>query len=235
MKKSYFLLVAVLLIGIAAVAVPLFTPFSLEPYGGWGLIATVLIVLVIASFFFKFDETATSSREVALVAMLGTVSAVLRLPFAALPSVQPCTYLIICTGYVFGPVAGFMVGAITALVSNFFLGQGPWTIYQMFAWGMAGISAAYIRQIHLNKSGLVVFGIIWGYLFGWIVNLYFWVSFVYPLTLKTFLVTQFNSIWFDTLHAISNGIFLGLLGTRTIAILDRLKKRFKWSLVESGS
>ncbi|MBI4282903.1 MAG: ECF transporter S component [Chloroflexi bacterium] len=231
MRKSHLCLAVILLIGIAVVVVPLFTTFSLDRVGGWGLLATLLILLAIAAFFFEFEAAAVSSREVALVAILGTMSAVLRIPFAAIPSVQPSTYLIICSGYVFGPIAGFMVGAVTALVSNFFLGQGPWTVYQMFAWGLAGVSAAYARRLHLNKLGLVVFGVIWGYVFGWLVNIWFWASFVYPLTWQTFLVTQLNSLWFDTFHAISNALFLGLLGTKTIAILDRFKKRFKWSFV----
>ena len=233
MRKSHLLLMIMLLVGVAAFAAPLFTSFSLDQVGGWGLIAALLIVLIVVAFFFEFETTAVSSKEIALVAMLGTISAVLRVPFAAIPSVQPCTYLIICSGYVFGPVAGFMVGAVTPLVSNFFLGQGPWTVYQMFAWGLAGVSAAYAGRFHLNRVGLAIFGTIWGYIFGWIVNVWFWTSFIYPLTFQTFLVTQLNSLWFDTFHAIGNAIFLGVLGSKTIAILDRFEKRFKWSSVDS--
>jgi energy-coupling factor transport system substrate-specific component len=192
----------------------------------WGLMATILVILAIIAFFFEFEAAAVSSKEIALVAMLGTISAVLRVPFAAIPGVQPCTYLIICSGYVFGPVAGFMVGAITALVSNFFLGQGPWTPYQMLAWGLVGVTAAYLRRFNLNTKWLVAFGIIWGYVFGWIMNVWFWAAFIYPLTLKTFIVAQLNSVWFDTFHAIGNAIFLGVFGTKTIAILQRFKLRF---------
>ncbi len=231
MRKSHIFLMIILLVAMAAFTVPQFTSFPLDRVGGWGLIAALLIALIVVAFFFELESTAVSSKEIALVAMLGTISAVLRVPFAAIPSVQPCTYLIICSGYVFGPVAGFMVGAITALVSNFFLGQGPWTTFQVFAWGLAGVSAAYARRLRLNKWGLAVLGIIWGYVFGWIVNVWFWTSFVYPLTFQTFLVTQLNSLWFDTFHAIGNAIFLGLLGLKTIAILERFKRRFNWSFL----
>jgi len=123
-----------------------------------------------------------------------------------------------------------MVGAVTALVSNFFLGQGPWTPYQMFAWGLVGVSAAYIRRFKLGRIWLIIFGTIWGYLYGWIMNTWFWVSFIYPLTFRTFIVYQLNSIWFDTFHAIGNAIFLGLFGMKTILILERFKKRFNWRL-----
>ena len=233
MRKSYFFLALILVTGVTAFIIPLFPQSPLNNIMNWGLTATILVILAIVAFFFEFEAAAISAKEIALVAMLGTISAVSRVPFAAIPNVQPCTYLIICSGYVFGPVAGFMVGAITALVSNFFLGQGPWTPYQMFAWGLVGVSAAYIRRFDLGRIWLIIFGAIWGYLYGWIVNIWFWVSFIYPLTSRTFFVYQLNSIWFDTFHAIGNAIFLGLFGMKTIAILERFRKRFNWSLLDA--
>ena len=226
MKKSHILLGLILVIGAAAFAVAAFDFPPFDSWLNWGVIATILVILAIAAFFAEFESAAVTSKEIALIAMLGTVSAVMRIPFAAVPSVQPCTYLIICTGYVFGPVAGFTVGAITALVSNFFLGQGPWTLYQMIAWGLAGVSAGYLRRFPVNRGLLIAFGLLWGYLFGWITNIWFWVTFIYPLNLNTFILTQGSTIWFDTLHAIANALFLGTLGMKTIAILERFKNRF---------
>lgn len=226
MRRSYFFLALILLAGIAAFVAPVFPQTPLEIFSNWGLTATVVVTLAVIAFFFEFESTAVSSKEIALIAMLGTISAVSRIPFAVIPNVQPCTYLIICSGYVFGPVAGFMVGAITALVSNFFLGQGPWTLYQMFAWGLAGVSAAYLRRFGLGRISLIIFGAIWGYLYGWIMNTWYWASFIYPLTLKTFLTYQLTSIWFDTFHALGNVVFLGFFGTKTVAILQRFKRRF---------
>ena len=235
MRKSYFFLALILVTGVTAFIIPLFPQSPLNNIMNWGLTATILVILAIVAFFFEFEAAAISAKEIALVAMLGTISAVSRVPFAAIPNVQPCTYLIICSGYVFGPVAGFMVGAVTALVSNFFLGQGPWTPYQMFAWGLAGVSAAYIRRFKPGRMWLITFGIIWGYLYGWIMNVWYWVAFIYPLTLKTYLVYQLTSIWFDTLHAIGNALLLGLFGMKTIAILERFKQRFSWRLLSSTS
>ena len=230
MKKSRLFLALIFMIGLAAILIPMFCSGSSSGLVNWGLAATILVTLAIIAFFFEFEAAAISSKEIALVAMLGTISAVLRIPFAAIPSVQPSTYLVICSGYVFGPVAGFMVGAITALVSNFFLGQGPWTPYQMLAWGLLGVAAAYLRRFNLGRMWLVIFGIVGGYLYGWIINTWYWASFIYPLTLRTFWVYQLNSIWFDTFHAIGNAVFLGLFGMKTIDILERFKRRFNWRL-----
>ena len=226
MRRSYLFLALILVTGIAAFVAPLFPQTPMEFFLNWGVTATVVVILAILAFFFEFEAIALSSKEIALIAMLGTISAVSRVPFAVIPNVQPCTYLIICSGYVFGPVAGFMVGAMTALVSNFFLGQGPWTLYQMFAWGLAGVSAAYLRRFDLGKTSLIILGVIWGYLYGWIMNTWFWASFIYPLTFRTFLTYQLTSIWFDTFHALGNAIFLGFFGAKTITILQRFKRRF---------
>lgn len=235
MRKSYVCLGLIFVVCIACFVIPLFPSCPLNALMNWGLVAVTLVILTTAAFYFEFEVVALSSKEIALVSMLGTISAVLRVPFAAIPGVQPCTFLVICSGYVFGPVAGFMVGAMTALISNFFLGQGPWTPFQMFAWGMVGVSAAYIRRFNLGRTWLVIFGIVCGYLYGVIINTWFWASFVYPLTLRTFIVTQLNSMWFDTFHAIGNAIFLGLFGIKTIAILERFRKRFNWGLSSEPS
>jgi energy-coupling factor transport system substrate-specific component len=228
MKPRYVFLAIISGLGAAAFIAPILSPSPLDILQNWGLTSAVLVALIIGAFFFEFETKATGAKEIAMVSILGTVSAVVRIPFAAIPSVQPCTYLIICSGYVFGPLAGFMVGAITALVSNFFLGQGPWTIYQMFAWGMSGVTASYLKRLNPGRRGLVAFGIAWGYIFGAIVNLWFWAAFIYPLTPRTFLISLLNSLWFDTAHAVANAIFMGLWAKKTIGILERFHKRFQW-------
>jgi hypothetical protein len=94
----------------------------------------------------------------------------------------------------------------------FFLGHGPWTIYQIIAWRLAGLSAGYLSKFLINSMILVVFGIVWDYLYGCITNIWYWTPFIYPLTLKTLALTQINTLWFDTFHAISNVVFLAVLG-----------------------
>ncbi len=228
MRKSHICLALIFLVGIAVFVIPALPSSPIDPSANWGLISGVLVLLAVAAFFFEFESYALSSKELALVSMLGTMSAVLRIPFVALPNVQPSTYLIICSGYVFGPVAGFMVGAMTPLISNLFLGMGPWTPYQMFAWGLAGVSAAYFKRLGPNRVWLTLFAILWGYVYGVIMDTWFWATFVYPLTLRTFIVTKTSGLWLDTFHAIGNGILFSLFGMRTISILERFRKRFNF-------
>ena len=200
----------------------------------WTLIVVGGATTVVLAFAVRFESSGMHARVLAIVALLGALSALFRVPFAAIPNLQPSTYLVICSGYVFGPVAGFLVGALTAIVSNFFLGQGPWTLFQVLAWGLAGASAVVLRRLSLRTRWLVLAGIVWGFLFGIIMNTWTWVAFVYPLTLRTFIVTWIASIPFDAMHAAGNALFLGLLGVRTIRILERYNARFSWVWLGDG-
>lgn len=183
--------------------------------------------LVLASCYLLLAAT-LSSKEVAVVATMATLSAAGRVAFAAIPSVQPSTVLVIISGYVFGPGAGFLVGATTALVSNFFLGQGPWTIWQMLAWGAVGASAGLLGRIvgNIGAPLLAVFAAAAGLVFSALMNVWFWLSFVYPHTAATLGAAFATSLWFDILHAVGNVVFALLIGPRAIKILAGFKSRF---------
>ena len=80
-----------------------------------------------------------------LVATLAAVAAAGRVLFAAVPGVQPVTVIVVAAGAALGARAGFATGALAALASNFFLGQGPWTPWQMLGWGACGLAGARAR------------------------------------------------------------------------------------------
>ena len=240
LKKSYLLITAALLLALFNMVIPIMsTELSRSVTSSWSLMTLVIVVLIIAAFLVEFEEKQISAKQISLIAMLGTISAAARVPFAAIPNVQPCTYLIICSGIVFGPTAGFMVGAVTAAVSNIFLGQGPWTLFQILGWGLAGLTSGLLFNtsskggtLLKSKVFLAAYGVLWGYLFGWILNTWHWLTYIYPLTWKTFLFTQATSFGFDTMHALGNVVFLLVLGPKTITMLDRYKKRFEVHIID---
>lgn len=197
----------------------------------WGLLTTALMLTFLIFAYLGFERGALSSREIGLIAVLGTVTAVARLPFAAIPNFQPVTFMVIVSGFVFGPGAGFMVGSTAALVSNFFLGHGPWTLWQMLGWGLAGISAGLLRKLRprIGTAGMTLFCFAWGYLYGWIINLWFWTGFLHPLNWKSLLAACAASFWFDTLHALGNAVFYLTLGRRIIKILERFRKKITFT------
>jgi energy-coupling factor transport system substrate-specific component len=136
---------------------------------------------------------------------------------------------------VFGPLAGFIIGSTAAFVSNFFLGHGPWTPWQMLAWGLAGLCGGLLFQGKTPSRWLFTFvAFFWGFIFGWILNFWHWLTFVYPLTLHSFLATMATGIAFDFMHALSNAFFMMFLGPEVGTILRRYKRRLSfYSLPET--
>ncbi|MEW6623338.1 MAG: ECF transporter S component [Bacillota bacterium] len=194
---------------------------------GWSLYSLLIVTISLIIVYLWYDKRDVSAKEIALIATLAALAGLSRVPFAGIPSVQPTTFLVIITGYVFGAGPGFMVGSLAAFVSNLFLGHGPWTPWQMVGWGLAGICGGLIgRWKPANyKLPLNVLALIWGFLFGWLLNIWHWLTFVYPLTLKSFIAVQLTSVWFDFMHALGNVLFMYFLGPDLIKILNRFKRR----------
>lgn len=184
--------------------------------------------LTMIPFFARFEVRKISSREIVILAILAAIAAVSRVPFAPLPSVQPTSFVIIITGLVFGAESGFIVGAVAAIVSNIFLGQGPWTPWQMYAWGMIGMAAGLFRNTWWMKQmwGKLLFGFVWGYLFGWFMNLWIIVSAIENFTWEFFISIYVASIYFDLAHALSNVFFLLVFSSSWIRILQRFKRKY---------
>lgn len=197
------------------------------------LFGMLLAIAALWFAFLRFERGRLSSKEIPLIAVLAALAALGRIPFAAVPGLQPTTFVVAASGLVFGPAAGFVVGAIAALASNIFLGHGPWTVWQMLAWGACGLSAGAMGRLApgAGRVPLAIFTAAWGYLFGWIMNFWYWYAFVYPLSLASWLAVNAASLPFDTAHAAGNACFAFLLGNGVIGALRYSKKRLVLSSV----
>lgn len=200
----------------------------------WSLLSLGLALVGLLGFLYKFENSRPTSGEIALLATMSALAALGRLPFAAIPNVQPTTFLVIVTGYVMGPGAGFAVGALAALTSSFFLGLGPWTPWQMVAWGLVGLTSGILARVDKsnNRLFLVAYAVVWGYLYGLIMNTWHWLTFIYPLTWQTYIATYAAGLAFDTLHGVGNGIFMFIMGGEMIKILQRFAKRLSYQTME---
>ena len=192
------------------------------------LLSSAMILLSMYPIFHRFEKRSLQAEEVILIAVLSALGAVARIPFSALPSIQPTSFIIILTGVIFGGETGFLVGALSALASNLVLGQGPWTLWQMFAWSMMGLSSGLFHRRRYTKGSfsLCLFGFIWGFLFGWIMNIWSVVSFFDQLTLPLLLTSMATSLYFDLAHALSNVIFLLLFSKSWFQILGRIQVKY---------
>lgn len=192
------------------------------------LISMTVIISAIWIFFSLFEKRKPRAREIVPIAVMSAIAAIGRLAFAMLPQFKPVAAIVIITGVSFGPEAGFLTGVVSALVSNFFFGQGPWTPWQMFAFGTIGFLAGilYRHKVIKNKLSICIFGGISGYLYGIIVNLWVILSNINPLSKELITATYISSIPFDTIHAVSTVIFLYILAIPMKEKMERLKKKY---------
>ncbi len=191
------------------------------------LVSFTVIILMLAPQFSKFEKKKLDSRNIVMAALIIAIASVSRLPFAAIPSVQPVSAIIILTGYTFGADMGLLCGAMTAIVSNMILGQGPWTPWQMLGWGSMGYFAAYLSKSKGKKLPLAIYGAFWGIIYGWLMDMWFLVGFVRPLVLETVLASFAASLYFDIMHAITNFLLIYLFYDSFISRFGRIKEKYQ--------
>ena len=100
------------------------------------VITLVTVILSIIPFFIHFEKQKPRPRDIMPIVVLSAIAVAGRIIFAPFPNFKPVSAIVIISGVCFGKQNGFMTGAITALASNMFFGQGPWTPWQMYAWGL---------------------------------------------------------------------------------------------------
>lgn len=214
------LILPVLVIGVLVLVYTLF----LEKY--YLPVSFLIILLSFLPFLLRFERRERGAEEILLLAILASVAAVGRVPFAALPSVQPTTFVIMMTGIVFGGESGFIVGATAALVSNLFLGQGPYTPWQMFAWGLLGLlSGVLFRSPSSRRMPLLCLaGFVYGFLFGWIMDTWFVLAGFGDA--ESYLAAYAASTLFNLNHSICNVVFLLLFYQPFYRVLERVKVKY---------
>ena|SRR5712691_745409 len=191
------------------------------------LAAGALIALGVA----WLESGTDSAKEIALIATLGGAAAAGRVLFAAIPGVQPVTVIAVCTGAALGMRAGIAVGGIAALVSNFFLGQGVWTPWQMLAWGACGALGALCARFIRNRVALAVFCFALGLAFSSFMDVWNWSAFYSQHTWATFVAVQARGFPFDLAHAIGNVVIALVAGPELFRLLERYGRRLKTEVV----
>lgn len=116
------------------------------------LSSLVIIVLTLSAFFLHFENRRPQAREMVVLAVMSALAVASRAVFAAIPHFKPMMGIVMLTGIAFGPEAGFLCGAVSGFVSNFIFGQGPWTPWQMFAYGVGGLLAGLFAQWGILKK-----------------------------------------------------------------------------------
>ena len=200
----------------------------------WQVSVFVILGMVLISGFVWFERSRPPARIVAAVAALAALGVAGRLALAPIPNVVATTDVALLAGYTLGTGPGFAVGALSGLVSNFWLGQGPWTPWQMAGWGMVGIGGAALAALsgrRMNRWGLAAVGALAGFAYGALLDLSVMVSFGGEQSLDRYLALSARGIPFNVAHAAGNALLMLAAGPAMVRMLDRYRERFEvhWS------
>jgi energy-coupling factor transport system substrate-specific component len=196
----------------------------------WQLASLTLLGLALAAGFAWYEREKPPARVLAVVASLAALAVVGRLAFAAIPNVKPTTDIVLFAGYALGAIPGFAVGAVTAIVSNIFLSQGPWTVWQMAGWGAVGVGGALLARVlhgrEPNRFLLAAVCGVAGLLFGAWMDVYQW-TFAARQDLDSYLAVAGTSLPYNVAHAAGNVVFCLLIGPVFLRALARYRRRLE--------
>lgn len=270
--KYRLLSLAIYLAALVSGALILLYPFFLPTNspqggfnGGWAgqmpMMMTFLLGLCLLVLLFEAQGPMLNTKLIALLGVLVAINSALRFIDIAIPGpggFTPIFFLIILVGYVFGGRIGFLMGALTMLVSALVTGGvGPWLPAQMFTAGWVGMSTPLLRQVMNVLEGkkvgqlkptlraelflLAVIGLAWGFLYGGIMNLWQWPFIAGPqyqsyaaglgfgATLQHYLAFYLvTSLVWDAAAALGNVVLILAFGAPTLRALRRFKQRFEF-------
>lgn len=191
----------------------------------WGLSSSIVIIAILLIFLVQLEFKKLSINYLVMIATLSAFAAIGRIIFVGIASFQPMTFIVMIIGYTWGSSSGFLVGIVGAFISNLYLGQGPWTPWQMLSWGLCGVLAGFLGIRH-NNLRYILFIILAGFcglFFGFIMNIWNWVAFTYPLNWTTLLAVYSTSLPFDMMHLVGNILFALIFAKPFYNILYKFK------------
>jgi len=193
----------------------------------WPLASFLLVALVLAGGWLAYERRRPSARMVAVVATLAAVAALGRDAFVALPDVKPITAITFVVGYALGPLPGFSVGALGMLASNIMLGQGPYTPWQMAAWGLVGLAGAALGRLSGREIGRIPLALacaMAALVAKEIMNVYSW-SIGASHSLAALVIEAGKGLPFDITDTIATLLFALAFGPELARLLARTRER----------
>jgi energy-coupling factor transport system substrate-specific component len=213
------------------------------------LISSALVALPLIVLIFALERRRPRPRDLMPVVVLTALAIVGRIIALPIPNFQPATALIILAGFFFGRHAGLLSGMLVALISNMIMGQGPWTPWQMLAWGLVGYGAGLMAKIlgtdtcmtkavqsaerrrdklkvFLPIAAVIGYGFFASLLFGMVMDLHFFVAYVWESGLAGLLATWTLGLPLNIAHAVSTLLFLSLTLLPWGRKLQRLKVKY---------
>jgi energy-coupling factor transport system substrate-specific component len=221
----------------------------------WQLGAFGVLAIALVAGFGWYERVRPDARIVALVATLAAFAALGRIAFAAVPNVKPTTDIVLISGYALGGGPGFAVGALAGLTSNFFFGQGPWTPWQMAAWGATGVIGAALAwatspairarlrwgrarpaggQPWIGRWALAIVCCVVGFAFTAVQDVGDWVTYSDHSSAQLAVYVG-KGLGFDAIHAAGCFAFALAFGPALTRSIQRFARRLQVTWVPSGA
>ena len=186
-------------------------------------ISLFIAILSVLLFITGFEKRVTGTRRMVIVAVMIALCIVGRF----IPFFKPFTAITIITAIYLGGESGFLVGSLSALLSNFYFGQGPWTAFQMLAWGLIGLVAGFLSQpLQKSRAALLIYGVLSGIAFSFVMDIWtvLWYNDTFDPTL--YLTAIVTALPHTVLYSISNFIFLWFMAKPFGDKLNRIKIKY---------
>ncbi|TMK75521.1 MAG: hypothetical protein E6G49_01280 [Actinobacteria bacterium] len=204
----------------------------------WEAYAYLLLAAVLAGGFAWYERSRPPARLVALVAALAALAVAGRLVLTPIPNVVATTDIVLITGLALGAAPGFAVGALAALISNVWLGQGPWTPWEMAGWGMVGLGGAALAALtrgRVGRVGLAAACGLAGFAYGALLDYSVMVSYGGEQSLDRYLAISARGFPFNVAHAAGNVVFALAGGPALVRMIARYRERFEFRWREAGA
>ena len=183
------------------------------------LIIVGIVLLVCGIYLYIYERKRTDVKKIMLITVMTALAVAGRIAFAALPGFKPVTAIIIIAGMYLGADGGFYCGALTALISNCYFGQGAYTPFQMLIWGGIGVIASFFsKQLKKDKFVQTAFGIFAGIIFSLLMDIYTVIWTFGSFKWQVYGLMVASAVPFTVIYAVSNVVFLlglsGIIGTK---------------------
>ena len=195
------------------------------------LCSVLLIVLSMVPFLLSFEQRKPQAREIVTLAVMCAIAVASRAAFIMVPHFKPLVGIVMITGMAFGPEAGFLTGAISGFVSNFIFGQGPWTPWQMFAYGTGGFLAGLLAKAGIingeKKLPAAIFGGVTVLcIVGPILDVCTLFTMSSAITKESAAAIFLSGLPVNAIHALATFLTLFLLSRPITEKLDRIKIKY---------
>lgn len=192
------------------------------------LLTTIVVAIAFVPFIVGLEKDNLKPKNIMPIVVLAALAVAGRIIFAPLPNFKPVSAIVIMAGVVFGKRSGFITGVLAALISNLFFGQGPWTLWQMYGWGLMGYVAGALASSGIIKGriSVMVFGALAPIGYSFILDCYYYIGFVAEKTLASAVLAFSLGFAGAAAHAVATVVFLAAIYLPWARKLERIKLKY---------